>query len=230
MPTSTEANNRRYRQLLYAVRARGGLRVYARAVAVLSRRRRMVSGRAVYDIRSLTRQDGFTLIELAVVVFVMALMLTLAMPYAGVLRDAKLKSVARQLAGRATFLYVQANTQKLVLRLNFDLQANRYFVTWLDPYALKPGFLPYTRPGGEPVMLPAGVKLRDVVVADGKGKRESVVSCNFYPQGFADAAVIHLISSYGRVMTLSLSPLTGRVKIVAGDVPADRLIYAVAAS
>jgi prepilin-type N-terminal cleavage/methylation domain-containing protein len=175
-------------------------------------------------------QAGFTLIELAVVIFIMALMLTLAVPYTGVLRDARLKSAARQLAGRATFLYVQANAQKLVLQLNFDLKGNRYFVTWLDPYSAKPQLRPYKRPGGEPVTLPAGVRVRDVIIADGQGKRGAFIACSFYPQGFTDPAVIHLVSSFGSVMTLSLSPLTGRVKIIGGDVPAKRLIYAASAS
>ncbi len=228
MPTSTEASNRACRQEWRRACGRADRCLGARAGVGLSRSAAV--GEAALDARDSARQAGFTLIELAVVIFIMGLMLTLAAPYAGVLRDAQLKSTARRLAGRATFLYVQANTQKLVLRLNFDLKGNRYFVTWLDPYALNPQFLPYARPGGEAIVLPAGVRVRDVIVADGNGKRGTFVGCNFYPQGFADATVIHLVSSYGKVMTLSLSPLTGRVEIIGDDVPANRLIYAASAS
>ena len=43
---------------------------------------------------------GFTLLELAVVIFIMALMFTLAVPYTGGYRKARLKSEARRLAGQ----------------------------------------------------------------------------------------------------------------------------------
>ena len=51
---------------------------------------------------------GFTLLELAVVIFIMGLMLTLALPYLGGFREAALKSQARRLAGRATYMFDEA--------------------------------------------------------------------------------------------------------------------------
>src|SRR5260370_8940012 len=59
---------------------------------------------------------GFTLLELAIVIFIMGLMLTLTMPYIGGFRRAALRSQARRLAGRATYLFDQAAGPKLVLR------------------------------------------------------------------------------------------------------------------
>src|SRR5258708_37703910 len=69
---------------------------------------------------------GFTLLELAVVIFIMGLMLTLALPYLGGFRQAALKSQARRLAGRATYMFDEATGHKLVLRLIFDLDNNGY--------------------------------------------------------------------------------------------------------
>jgi hypothetical protein len=45
-----------------------------------------------------------------------------------------------------------------------------------------------------------------------------VVATNFYPEGYMDATVVHLIDESGDVMTLEFSPLTGEVAIFAGDV------------
>src|ERR1700757_2155072 len=69
---------------------------------------------------------GFTLLELAVVIFIMGLMLTVALPYLGGFRQAQLKSQARRLAGRATYMFDEATGHKLVLRLIFDLDNNGY--------------------------------------------------------------------------------------------------------
>src|SRR5579859_4357364 len=85
---------------------------------------------------------GFTLLELAIVIFVMGLMLTLTMPYLGGFRRAQLRSQARRLAGRATYLFDEAAGHKLVLRLIFDIDNNGYAVAKLDPYAIKPVFAP----------------------------------------------------------------------------------------
>ena len=71
---------------------------------------------------------GFTLLELAVVIFIMGLMLTLALPYLGGFREAALKSQARRLAGRATYMFDEATGHKLVLRLIFDIDNNGYAV------------------------------------------------------------------------------------------------------
>jgi len=83
---------------------------------------------------------GFTLLELAVVIFIMGLMLTLALPYLGGFRQAALKSQARRLAGRANYMFDEATGHKLVLKLIFDMDNNGYAVAQLDPYAVKPVF------------------------------------------------------------------------------------------
>ena len=77
---------------------------------------------------------GFTLLEIAVVIFIMGLMMTLAIPYLGGFHGAQLKSEARRLAGRANYLYDEASNQKVIYRMTFDLDHNGYYVTRLDPY------------------------------------------------------------------------------------------------
>ncbi len=85
---------------------------------------------------------GFTLIELMVVILIMGLMFTFVMPQIQGFRQAALKSQARRLAGRATYLYDEATGHKLVLRLIFDMDNNGYATAQLDPYAVKPVFAP----------------------------------------------------------------------------------------
>jgi len=174
-------------------------------------------------LKSRRRPAGFTLLELAVVLFIMGLILTVAMPYLGGLRSAQLKSEARRLASRANYLYEEAGAQKVLLRLTFDLDNNGYFVTRLDPFALRPAFLPERGPAGVRVRMPAGVRLRDAWVEGSGTFQRGAVSSQFYPSGSADATVVHL-SDEKRTLTLSIDPFNGRVAIMNGDLSVESLI------
>jgi prepilin-type N-terminal cleavage/methylation domain-containing protein len=163
--------------------------------------------------------SGFTLLEIAVVIFIMGLVMSLVIPYFGGLHDSELKSEARQLAGRASYLYDAASSQRVIYRITFDLDHNTYFVTRLDPYAPNPKFALFTGLWGRQIVMPPGVELRDVAVEGIGIVRTGSISCQFYPDGYADATVIHMATVGGRVLTLSIHALTGSVSIMSGDVP-----------
>jgi prepilin-type N-terminal cleavage/methylation domain-containing protein len=165
---------------------------------------------------------GFTLLELAVVMFIMGLMLTIALPYLGGYRSAELKSESRRLAGRATYLYDLAAAQKVVYQLVFDLDANGYSVARLDPYQIQPSaaastFVPDNGAGKAPILLGDVVRIRDVTVEGVGTYTRGHVACQFYPAGYVDATVVHLVDASGSVMTLEFTPLTGQVVIGNGD-------------
>jgi prepilin-type N-terminal cleavage/methylation domain-containing protein len=163
-------------------------------------------------------QAGFTLIEIAVVLFLMALIAILVAPSVSGFHLSRLKHESRRLAGRAAFLYDQASSHKMVLRLTFDFVDQTYFVSRLDPHSANPVFVPDLEAGAAPVTMPDDVRIRDVTVEKTGTVARGTVSCNFYPEGYVDATVIHLIDSAGTVFTLTFQPLTGRVKISRGDI------------
>jgi prepilin-type N-terminal cleavage/methylation domain-containing protein len=162
--------------------------------------------------------SGFTLLELAVVMFVMGLIMMIALPYINGLKGSELRSEVRRLASRANYLSQEASAQKVMLRLSFDLNNNRYFVTRLDPFASKPQYVPERGPAGEIVTLPVGIHLRDVWV-DGTGViTRGIAVTQYYPGGYVDATVIHLVDDRGEVFTVGIEPNSGRVAISNGDV------------
>jgi len=172
--------------------------------------------------RSTTRRrprlaPGFTLLEIAVVLFLMGLMMLIAMPYFGGIRSAELRSATRRLAGRTTYLFDEASSRKLVIRLIFDFDHNGYYVMTADPYSAQPTFLPDHSSSGAPVILPTDVRLRDVTVQGIGTLSRGTISCQFYPQGYVDATIVHLMDTAGHVMTLGVNPLTGAVTIANGD-------------
>lgn len=183
-----------------------------------SRSRSLASAAAQRDFR-----PGFTLLEIAVVLFLMGLMLLIAMPYFGGFTTALLKSSSRRLAGRATYLFEEASTRKLVIRLVFDFDHNGYYVMIADPYAANPAFYPDHSTSGAPVILPDAVRIRDVTIEGVGTASRGGTFCQFYPQGYADATLIHLVDKKGRVMTLGIDPLTGQVMIADGDLTQTRL-------
>jgi prepilin-type N-terminal cleavage/methylation domain-containing protein len=163
------------------------------------------------------KRPGFTLLELAVVLLIIGLVLAIAMPRFGAFQGAELRSEAHRLAARSNYLYEEAGAQKVLLRLNFDLNHSTYFVTRLDPFAPNPSFMPEKGPAGGVVTMPADVRLRDVWVEGGGVFRSGIVTCQFYPGGIADAAVIHLFDRRGDVITLGIDPFNGAVAIISGD-------------
>jgi len=168
--------------------------------------------------RSQASGRGFTLLELAIVIFIMALMFALAVPYTGGYRKARLKSEARRLAGRASYLFDEASAQKVILRLVFDLDHQVYGVMRLDPYAMPtPSFGPDHSSAGTPVTMPPSIAIRDVTVGDLGTFNAGTVATQFYPEGYVDATLIHMIDLSGHVMTLAFNPVTGRVIIAEGD-------------
>jgi general secretion pathway protein H len=180
--------------------------------------------RAEFRRRAARFSRGFTLLEIAVVLFLMGLMLLIAMPYFGGVTNAQLKSASRRLAGRATYLFEEASTRKLVIRLIFDMDRNGYYVVTADPYAAEPAFRPDHSTSGAPVMLPNTVRIRDVTVEGIGTLSQGVIASQFYPQGYVDATLVHLIDTRGRVMTLGIDPLTGQVAIANGDLSQARLV------
>ncbi len=188
----------------------------ARAENAAGRVRLRIAGRL--SSHPLGASAGFTLLELAIVIFIMALMFTLVVPYTGSYRKARLKSEARRLAGRASYLFDEASAQKVFLRLVFDLNHQVYSVVRMDPYAMPtPSFQPDRTGGGAPVAMPPAIAIRDVTVGDIGTFTAGMVSTQFYPEGYVDATLVHMVDLSGHVMTLAFNPVTGRVSIAEGD-------------
>jgi hypothetical protein len=156
--------------------------------------------------------------------FIMGLVMLIAMPYFGGLHRTQLKSEARRLAGRSNYLYEEAGAQKVLLRLTFDLDGNRYIVTRLDPFAPQPAFVPETGPAGGAAILPIDVRLRDVWVQGMGAFRRGTVSTQYYPGGTADAAVIHLADDAGAVITVAINPYNGRAAMAPGDLSREAAV------
>ncbi len=170
--------------------------------------------------------SGFTLLELAIVLFVMAVALSFVIPRFRDTNSAELRASAGRLASTTRLLYDEAAFRQRPMRLNLDLDHHRYWASELDVDSQKLAFIPDQDPLGRPVDLPAGVAFEDVVLPALGTIDRGVVYAQFSPQGFADPLVVHLQNRNGEQATLAIEPLTGRARIAEGYIEVTALAEA----
>ena len=152
-------------------------------------------------------RHGYTLIELALVVFLLGLMLFLAVPRIrdGLINDA-LSSSVRKTIGVVRALRADAVREQVDYALNLDLKNNSFWTYSLD---MTPEKLQERK--NSAYHFPEGVKIVDIN-QPGLGKKtdgESTVT--FYKQGHIRPTVIHLAREE-RYATIVLAPFLSTIK------------------
>jgi len=159
-----------------------------------------------------SNKRGFTLVELAVVIFILALTASLTMPLLGNVGDAGLHSAGRRLAGTIKYLYNEAVLEKKIYRLTFDLDHAVYRAERQDAggeWSALPG-----RMGGEKKM-PGSVVIKQISI-NGRGSFTSgQVSMQIYPAGWLDEMLLYLQDGKYE-QTLRVSALTGTTEFYDG--------------
>ena len=152
--------------------------------------------------------QGFTLIELTVVVFLIGIMLAVSIPkfrYSFITDN--LKSTTRRTVGLVKDLRSEAIREQKIYFLHFDIEANQL---WID----FDGITDEEREMAQEkaFQLPEDVRIIDVWT---KGKGKSVdgdVSLRFSKKGYTEQALIHLGAEDGREFTLLLNPFLTNIR------------------
>src|SRR5512134_3634084 len=106
-------------------------------------------------------QEGFTLIELGLVLLIISVIVALVVPRFRDQSHAELVAQTRKLATTFRFLQHEAILNGRVYRLNFDLDQQRYFVSSAEEGAELEGFQQETGILGRNVALPASTQIAD---------------------------------------------------------------------
>ncbi len=153
---------------------------------------------------------GFTLVELAIVILIIAIVLGFSIPRLGHLTGHNLNVGCRRLSGTVKYLFHRATVTRTIYRLNYDLKANEYYVTYQDEnleFVSDPSAL------ARKVKLPRDVVFEDIVIL-GRGKfDENEVHTHFFPKGWVEETLVHLKDARGRRASIHILPLSARVKI-----------------
>jgi len=158
---------------------------------------------------------GFTLIEIMIVVFILALVALVVTPklYRFVGGDAR--SASRELAGFLSALEQESVASHTIHRLYYDLDADEFWVTTLVPVG---GVLEEGPPVGSKRRLPSDVRFEEVATAHQGLVTSGTAFTQFFPSGAVTRTSIHLHDDDDGKFSLSVNPITGRVVVTEGYV------------
>jgi len=151
-------------------------------------------------------KDGFTLLELILVLFLMGLMAGIVLPFVvSTLDRVKLQSEARQISSALQFARSEAITKKTLFTFNADIDNNQY---WLAT--------PKEKEVTQSKNLDETVKIKNYQGAE-ETVSDGTFIINFYPRGNSSAGTIHLKSSIAEsdelVYAITIDPITGKPRV-----------------
>ncbi len=156
--------------------------------------------------------QGFTLVELAVVLIILTVVLGLVLPEASsFLFRSDLKASSRRLAGAVSYARSQAMLEGRLWELTFDLDANSFWAAAVDEEGA-PSDLDTVKKR----TLAGEVRFLDVKKLPDETKRAGRVAFIFHPKGLVEPAVIHLAGPGKQIQTIFVKAFNGRLVVRDG--------------
>ena len=154
--------------------------------------------------------EGFTLIELSVVIFLIGIIFFTAMPRLGnFLFQTDLKSVARSLKASVHFLRSKSILTHKNTVLHFDLDKGIYWGTY-ETRDKKSEISIDIKLLISPKKLPEGIKFLDALNINSPKKKGGLLSSTFNSKGVIEETVLHLTDRNERILTIIINAYTGR--------------------
>lgn len=161
-----------------------------------------------------TEEQGYTLIELSIILILIGIILLFALPKLNTIGDAGLRAAARGLAGTIQSLFDESILKRKPYQMVFDIGERSYSIVEKSLNEETSEVIDTTQ---KRVALPDQIYIKDIATPlDGKIS-EGGITIRFYPDGFVDKNIIH-ISNGKKDYTLVTTSLTGKVKVMEGYV------------
>jgi Tfp pilus assembly protein FimT len=157
------------------------------------------------------RQGGYTLVELAVILLIIAACVTVVFPKFsnGLLDQQRLRSTVSKIASIAEYSHQRAVSTHFTHLFHFNIELGTYWVTAQTPDGK---LIPMTDGLNLKGQLPEDIQFSGIEFRDIGSDIEDVVTIEFSPQGWIEPATIYLDSSQGRKMSIVMHELLGYVE------------------
>ncbi len=163
--------------------------------------------------RSSKERDGFTLLELTVVLLLLGFILLLTFPnFRKQIFASDIKRCVLGLVGEVKYAQSQAATTKKMHRLIIDVKDN---IFWVMREEARGKFIREPSRSGQPHGLPPGIFFLDVIHPDRGRIMEGLAYIDFFPTGWAEESTFHL-QRKEEIFTIFINPLGGRVEVYEG--------------
>lgn len=150
---------------------------------------------------------GFTLIELSIAVFIIAMVMAVALPsFVRSYNSAMLSETARTFATTCQLARIQAVTQQRPATLHIDIERQMFWVTQVLKTEDDPTGSEQTLKVFE---LPKRVSLVSAERIDGPSRREKLVDATFYPNGTCDSVTVVFRNGERGGVAATVDPITG---------------------
>jgi general secretion pathway protein H len=159
--------------------------------------------------------NGFTLLEIMVVLFLISLIAMIIVPRLSFSPSSPISQVTRNLVREFKILHWEAISTQNMVRLDFDLDRRRISASFLDPSGT---IKPFERSGVRDFFLPKKISIRQVDVLHQGKVTDGRTFIQFFPSGSVEPTRIYLDDENGRSMTIIIRPLTGRILVKNGRV------------
>jgi len=158
--------------------------------------------------KRIERDDGgFTLLEIIMVLFLLAGLLSMVIPRLSI--GDSLSSVGRRwVSALKSFQDMAMVTQKTV-RLHVDLDRGMYWPMVMEGNQEK---VPLDATWATPSTLPESIRFMDVEVGTTR-KTSGRVELFFYPNGRIDPATMHLTDANNNLMGILIEPTTALIRV-----------------
>jgi prepilin-type N-terminal cleavage/methylation domain-containing protein len=158
-------------------------------------------------------QQGFTLIELSITLFLIGILFFISMPKLGNFMFRKdLNEVARSLKSTVSLLRSKSISSHRATTLYLDLDKNLYWGAFTFPEEEKDVRTqrPYLI---TPRKLPDGTRFVDAANINTPKQTLGLLSSTFNAKGAVEETVIHLSDSNRKVLTIIVNAYTGRFSL-----------------
>ncbi len=171
---------------------------------------------------SFASKQGFTLIELIIVLVIIGLIFGIALPNLENLSpEYSLRSAAREIGSQLEFIRSQCVIDRRKCGIQYDLENNFYRPVFPPPEDEVD--LPLDQwPLGEPIELPPFVRFKAVKLADDFYVENGTIDVIMDPLGAAGNHIVVLDTEEGFTISVKFNALIGSVDFVLGEESFER--------